>query len=104
MAPARADEAGGARSEDQFEMAVSKTGYLIGAIAGLAIAGVALSGRTDYPSNGSSPQFLTALAAPVVPPGEIVTPVPAVSTWALIFLGILLAASSAASYKRAYRS
>jgi 6-phosphogluconolactonase (cycloisomerase 2 family) len=65
-----------------------------------SIADVVLSARADFSSNGSTPLFLIARAFPSPNPFVVV---PTVSTWALILLGVLLAASSALLHKRAYR-
>jgi 6-phosphogluconolactonase (cycloisomerase 2 family) len=66
-----------------------------------SIADVALSARADFSSNGSTPLFLIARAFPSpTPPFNVV---PTLSTWALILLGVLLAASSTLLSKRAYR-
>jgi 6-phosphogluconolactonase (cycloisomerase 2 family) len=66
--------------------------------------GIGLSGRNDFSSNGSTPLYLLSRGVPPgTPTPPTVTAVPAVSTWMLVLLGMLLAGSSAVLYKRAYR-
>jgi len=76
---------------------VSNTGS--GSVTRFALNGTTgvLSGATTTVT-GASPQFLLARFAPA----PAVSTVPAVSTWMLALLGMLLAASSILVYRRAY--
>jgi 6-phosphogluconolactonase (cycloisomerase 2 family) len=62
------------------------------------ITGTTLSAPVAFSSGGITAGFLVSRPLPAA-----LSTVPAASTWSLIFLGMLLAGSSALLYKRAYR-
>jgi 6-phosphogluconolactonase (cycloisomerase 2 family) len=64
------------------------------------ISGGTLAARADFSSGGTIPLFLASRPAPAA---QGTATVPTLSTWALIFLGLLLAGSSAVLIRRAYR-